>query len=260
MPNDLVIAGTVDDIDDQVALNQQRIVARDGSKVFPINNALKKELRRLKSERIGDLKTQIDFLKKEKWEAYIALHEKKKKSLAAIIEKENKRIKKIVIRVMKEKRLHDQKIKSLRAQRDTRSIALAKVFYPEVDGLHKKYEGVLVEFASHEFPLEGFRTMPSVSEPEAKEVKDYNAYILTKEDPNAFRISFSEQQYDEIAKKDFKAKYDPPFTIAKEKIEKLETQFEEAILFGDVETVKNVYYGLKKADEFLANLKEMKLE
>lgn len=258
MGNDLVV-GTVESTNEQIALNQERIIARDGSKVFPINNVLKKELRRLKNERIGDLKTQISFLKNAKWEEYIALHEKKKKSLTLLIEKENKHLKKLVVRIMKEKRISDQKLKAQREQRDKRSLSLAKMFYPGVDALQAQYEGVLLEFTSHEFPLKGFRNYTE-GVPEAKEVKEYNAYMLTKEDHNAFRISFSPQQYDELRKKEFATKYNPPFDIAKEKIEKLEAQFEEAILFGDVETVKNVYYGLKKADEFLTHLKNMQLE
>lgn len=258
MRNDIVVANAYS-TDQQIELNQERIISRDGSKVFPINNALKKELRRLKEERIGDLKTQIDFLKKEKWEAYIGLHEKKKKSLSLLIEKENKRISKIVVRVMKEKRVSDQKIKAMREVRDKRSLALAKVFYPEIDALHKQHEGVILEFQSHEFALKAFRNAQEPI-PEPKEVREYNAYNLTKEDHKAFSISFSPQQYDERAKNVFKEKYDPAFALAKERIDKLETQFEEAILFGDVETVKNVYFGLKKADEFLTSLKNMQLE
>src|SRR5260221_921210 len=107
--NDLIIVDT----EEQIQENQRKIMQRDGSKVFPINNALKKELRRLKGEAIGDLRTQISFIKEEKWKSYLLLHEKKKKALTLFLEKENKKVSAKVKRIMSIKRKDDLKIKAL---------------------------------------------------------------------------------------------------------------------------------------------------
>jgi len=54
-----------------------------------------------------------------------------------------------------------------------------------------------------------------------------------------------------ILEKEFVKKYGRQFSSVETRITKLETAYEEAINFGDLEVVKKLYYMMKNADTFL---------
>lgn len=53
-----------------------------------------------------------------------------------------------------------------------------------------------------------------------------------------------------IAKKQFEDKFGKPFEMVGKKIDDIHTKYEEAINFGDLEIVKQLYYLMKKAEGF----------
>lgn len=60
-------------------------------------------------------------------------------------------------------------------------------------------------------------------------------------------------------KKMFNEKFQDKFKQVQDKIDKMLEQYEEAINFGDLEIVKELYYSLKDADRFLDKVSKIKV-
>jgi len=64
---------------------------------------------------------------------------------------------------------------------------------------------------------------------------------------------------EDLAKKEFEQKYGKSFEETNNKIDLLVTMYEEAINFGDLEIVKEIYYKLKEADKFIERVSQIKV-
>jgi hypothetical protein len=95
------------------------------------------------------------------------------------------------------------------------------------------------------------------------EENDYDSrtlLALSAAKPTKFVLKLKEQTFTEWhLKKEFEVKYGAGFEEAKTKIRTLEEKFNEALVFADLELVKEIYYTIKKADVFLKRLSELRL-
>ena len=74
------------------------------------------------------------------------------------------------------------------------------------------------------------------------------------------KYSFEEEKVlNSIVTKEFAEKFSVNFEKVRQKIQELDTAYEEAINFGDLEIVKKLYYMTKDADTFLDKLKTIKV-
>ena len=73
------------------------------------------------------------------------------------------------------------------------------------------------------------------------------------------RYSRNEEAVERKLKKMFEEKFGEKFEEVQQKIDKMLEQYEEAINFGDLEIVKELYYSLKDADGFLNEVSKIKV-
>jgi hypothetical protein len=73
-----------------------------------------------------------------------------------------------------------------------------------------------------------------------------------------YQVNISKVSKD-LAKKEFEQKYGKSFEETNNKIDLLVTMYEEAINFGDLEIVKEIYYKLKEADKFIERVSQIKV-
>jgi len=62
-----------------------------------------------------------------------------------------------------------------------------------------------------------------------------------------------------ISNDEFENKFNESFKAVEEKIDDVMTKYEEAINFGDLEIVKELYYIMKKADSFFNKIERLKV-
>lgn len=260
---------TIDDTNDMALAvldeNRNKIMARDGSKVFPITPVIRKKLETLKETWIGDLRTQMGFIKEEK---YALFQKSKAKDIERInkqVIKENKRIEKTVITLMLKKRKKDDKIHNLKIVSDKMYPLEAKKFFKPIQEFSEKYDSYITEQMSYDFVLKGYSRSgeeeEEPSEDNTKIVRDYQEYMQRQKDKKAFYLTFDSEKYKrEVINKEFNERFGIPFKKAQDRINELEQQFGEAVLFGDMEVAKQVYYNLRRADGFLEQLREINFE
>ncbi len=63
----------------------------------------------------------------------------------------------------------------------------------------------------------------------------------------------------EIATNEFNKKYNDKFMIVQKEIEKITIHYEEAINFGDLEIVKQLYYLMKSSNHFFEKIEKLKI-
>jgi len=68
-----------------------------------------------------------------------------------------------------------------------------------------------------------------------------------------------ERTLNKIIDEEIKEKFGVAFESVRKKIDELDTSYEEAINFGDLEIVKKLYYMTKDAEQFLETLKQLKI-
>jgi len=74
------------------------------------------------------------------------------------------------------------------------------------------------------------------------------------------KVSFDKfQRSKEIASEKFIEKFGEHFTAIDKKIDEVTTQYEEAINFGDLEIVKELYYIMKTAENFFEKVTDLKV-
>jgi len=89
---------------------------------------------------------------------------------------------------------------------------------------------------------------------------DYGDISCLKEITSKRWYSVNELDFSkDIAKKEFEEKYGTAFKNVQEKINDLSTKYEEAINFGDLEIVKELYYYMKSADGLFKQISELKM-
>lgn len=82
-----------------------------------------------------------------------------------------------------------------------------------------------------------------------------NVKEISKETKRIFSVT--PRIVERITEKEFEKKYGSAFKIARDKIDKLEELYEEAINFGDLEVVKELYYNMKDADVFIEKISKI---
>jgi len=69
----------------------------------------------------------------------------------------------------------------------------------------------------------------------------------------------SENIINDVVKKEFNKKYQISFDEVQKRIDDISTKYEEAINFGDLELVKELYYILKSSDNLFEKISNMKI-
>lgn len=240
------------DSDKVMRENENRIMKRDGSKVFPIPVPLRKKLELLRDESIGDMRTRFRYIKTEKYERYVEINKDRVKAIKSEVAKKSKSLTIKAHQIMIQKRRRDSAYASLMHLK-------AKSFYEEVDAITKKYPELIQRYEAHEFPLKNYAQKLNYDGDNEK--SEWEIKRQEQEDKKAFSLTIDEKGFiDKVLKKEFDKKYGKAFQTAEERINALGRQFNESLLFGDMEVIKQVYYNLKKAEEFLTQLQEIKLE
>jgi len=89
---------------------------------------------------------------------------------------------------------------------------------------------------------------------------DYGDISSLKNIDKSRKFSFDKKFVcNKIADDEFIKKYEKSFNKVKELINKLDTQYEEAINFGDLEIVKQLYYYMKNSDKLFLNISNLKI-
>jgi len=86
---------------------------------------------------------------------------------------------------------------------------------------------------------------------ELKEIKLEDHY-------RKYDINFKEASM-KIAKQEFNDKYSNSFEEVQKRIDDINTKYEEAINFGDLEIVKELYYIMKKSESFFEKVSKLKV-
>jgi hypothetical protein len=87
---------------------------------------------------------------------------------------------------------------------------------------------------------------------------DVNNLEKIKDDPREFRFERKPQVW-KVVKEEFDEKYGKKFDAVRKRIDALVTYYEEAINFGDLEIVKELYYTMKGADNFFVDVSNLQV-
>ena len=188
-------------------------------KVFPLTPTHRKELRQLRDENIGALKQRLRTIKELKKQEYIKKYEKD-------IAKELKKYKEI-----------------------------AEALNNDWNKIVKTIKLLINSRKSQEFNMKD-------SIQNLKLSSDYGDFTNLNVDNKSFKREYSfnmEQLTTKIATEEFEKKFGLSFQKSQEHIDRLYTMYEEAINFGDLEIVKEIYYKLKNADSFFIKVAELKI-
>lgn len=253
--------------------NHQRIMNRDGSKVFPITVPLRKKLEALKATSLGDLRIRMSFIEGEKKKEFLQNNEHRVKEMHRFVKKENTRIRSKVKLIMKRKRAVDKKVNLLRLQSDREFSKESGKFFQMVDESIKKEPDYITSTSQHGFPLkrssgpeddedddDEWEKRDKIDEEKRLLQERLNEIEQGKKDSQSFLLTFDEKAYrKDVLETEFKEKFGKPFGEAQSRINQLELQFDESLLFGDMEVAKKVYYNLRQAEQFIDQLTNMRL-
>lgn len=198
---------------------EERLQERKDIVVFPLTPTHRKELRLLRDRNIGELRSRLRTIKDLKKEEYTKKYKKQ-------IGKELDRHKGLIKGLNDDWKKISNKIKAL----------LQKRVHDE-----KKVEDTLKMF-------DRYVDYGSVANLQIHDIK------LKRE----FSIDV-EKNAKKIAEKEFEEKFGESFEKSQEHIDNLHTMYEEAINFGDLEIVKEIYYKLKNADAYFTKVAELKV-
>lgn len=200
---------------------ESQLQERRPTTVFPLTATHRKELRELRDRNVGNLRTKLSFIKSEKRDFYT-------KQYIADIETEVGKKLAHVDKVNSSFVDMISKIKSLvEKQREIEAKALESIGSCSTENGYDEIEQLRVDAIS-------------------------NNYRRLKVDVSA--------QSKSIASDEFDKKYGTLFQEAGDKIDKLNEMYEEAINFGDLEQVKEIYYMFKNADSFLDNVAKLEIK
>jgi len=198
----------------------KRLQQKRNTEVFPLSPTHRKELRELKNRNIGELNTRLRDIKKLKREEYF-------KKYSEEIKKEFQNKEQIVERLNNNWIVVLKKINSIIEDR-------------------KKFES--------SFDLENMDINTGYSSVSHLSVIDESNSNFRR------RISFNADEVSlNISKDEFNKKYGKAFDGVQKIIDTITTQYEEAINFGDVEIVKELYYKMKSSDGIFKKISEIKI-
>jgi len=127
--------------------------------------------------------------------------------------------------------------------------------------LNKKYYDVQKEFIEKEDLV--YRELQEFSksfkEKYGQEIIRDKYYRYRLDNDNEIQLKISDNTKVNMIELIFKEKYGKLFDDVREKIEVLTEQYEEAINFGDLEMVKEIYYIMKSSDDIFIKIRNIKL-
>lgn len=188
--------------------------------VFPLTPTHRKELRQLKSRNVGDLRTQLRVIKDAKKEEYYIKHKVK-------VEKEIQ--KKISL------------LNNLNKDWEERLALIINIIQKRKE-LEEKNKKVIEEIGIYH---------------DYGNISSLNIDYIKKE-CREIKVDVPKISY-RILSKEFKEKFSDDFNNFDEMIDKLNTSYEEAINFGDLSIVKELYYKMKDADKFLEKIRKLEV-
>jgi hypothetical protein len=196
---------------------------RSEKRKYPIPTSLRKELMELKNAHMGNLNSQLKFLKKEKYKEYCEANQ--------------------------------DKIETMRTQ-------TSKVIKNLNEEWEYLLESMLVSYEEYRKSLEEIYDGKEMFI-QVRKGYDWNKveeYLKNPKSKDNCRFDFDEHKFrDEVLKKDFEDRYGAGFKEAQQNINILEEKFQEAIVFGDIDLVKEIYFTLKDADQFLDRVANTKV-
>ena len=194
--------------------------ARRPETVFPLAATHRKELRELRDRNVGELRTQLAFIKSEKKKDYL---------------------KKYKVEVANERKDAELRVASL--NQDYKDMVVK---------IHK----LVLEQNSKEVDL-----LSSIKDTETSSGYGVLSSLYCDDVKNSTRVLTvnSDRLIENICNKEFEEKYKMPFEEVGKKIDKLNEMYEEAINFGDLEQVKEIYYLFKDAEKFLTKVRQIEV-
>lgn len=189
---------------------EKRLQIPQEVKVFPLTPTHRKELRQLRDKNIGELRQRLNIIKELKKEEYIKKYKKD-------IQKELKNYQEV------SKALNDdwkKIVDKIKLWIETRK--------KQEDKIKDSIKKLSLNYDYGDIP------QLDVSGKTWKREFSTDMVKLTKN----------------IANQEFESKFGVAFQKSQEHIDQLYTMYEEAINFGDLEIVKEIYYKLKKSDDF----------
>lgn len=199
---------------------EKQILAKRDKEPYPIQSTLREELNSLKKSEIGNLRKQIMVLRQTKYDQYCELHQKK-------VEQEEKR------------------------SQET------------IEKINSDYQNMLKQFEKQtlDFFKATNKKLQGISFDDNKRYKVNDLKLISTHMDYRYSVNFSKDKFNKtVMKEDFDKKYGQAFQKTFEKIDFLEQKFNEAVVFGDIQIVKEIYYTLKQADQFLKKLEAIKLK
>lgn len=209
--------------------------------VFPLMALHRKELRELKVKNVGNLNSQLHTIKRIKKEEFINKYTKK-------VEKELIKREKDYTEKIKKVALLDTEIKEhLTRIKEIDDMIKEEEVYDEEKGKYvKKNKPYYDDF----FSVETHHNFSDII---------YNIDHMKKEDKNLYHSFNRATLKDKILSEMFSEQFEESFKKCEKLINSLETQYEEAINFGDLEQVKSIYFFLKDSEKFFEQVSNLKV-
>lgn len=199
---------------------ENKIQTAKESNLFPLAQAHRKELRELRDAHIGNLKKRVAVIKDAKKQEYLKKYEQDGKDKRA----------ELVIETQELNAEAEQKLLEL------------KEIYDRMKAKEEELEEIYGSCASIRSDVYGLEDSLSFK---------HRALNLILEVNNNFNKRYLERKFND--------QYNEVFKAATDELDRYDKVFEEALVFGDLETVRDIYYTLTKADDFLQKLSEVEI-
>lgn len=190
--------------------------------VFPLSPTHRKELRRLRDENIGQLRTQARYIKNQKIDEY-------------------------------QKKYSQQIVKELEKQ---------KIVCQELNKDWDEVITIIYNLLEKRKKLEAEKKLDHITIDTTYTTSNMMGYLeiekFKKEYSNK-ALLYEEEVARKICNEEFEENIGEKFKQLDKQIDLMNKAYEEAINFGDLEIVKELYYKLKDADQFLEKLRNMKI-
>ena len=199
--------------------------------VFPLQAMHRKELRKLRDKNVGNLQTQIRFIKSQKRDEFIEAFMVTNKATIKKLQTKAKRYDTILNkRIAKLIQCGEGLSKDIQALKDSEVFNISRSY-----SLNDFFDAI----CSHNRKLK-----------ENKNIRESNNTLYV----NSY---LSEDNVKDIARKRFEELFSEPFENCNKMVSKINELYEEAINFGDLEQCKNIYYDMKKGDAFIDSIKNL---
>lgn len=200
---------------------EKNLRKRNEIEVFPLTPTHRKELRQLKATNVGNLRERIRAIKKLKRDEYAMKYKK-------MLETQLKEKEKLVDSLNSNWKYCLKTISVILTDRKKLEES-SDMTYLNVDT--------------------GYNILSQLNADRILTDSDYSRDITLP----------TERTRNDMLKEQFDEKYGKAFEEANEHIDDMETKYEEAINFGNLEIVKELYYLMKGADSFFDKIQKLKI-